>query len=94
MMHSPPWQIIGMSYKMKITKAQLRHVIKEEKSRLLNENHDYVFYAKLDKAYQSLADLQRTLHMAPRGVPRYVGQALADIEGLLLDAIDHMDKNV
>jgi hypothetical protein len=79
---------------MKITKRQLRTIIKEEKSRLLNENLDQRLYAKLDKAYQSLANLQRTLAMAPRGVPRYIDQALADIEGQLLDAIDHMDKNV
>jgi len=79
---------------MKITKTRLRQVIKEEKSRLLNENLDQGLYAKLDKTYQSLTDLQRTLAMAPRGVPRYVDQALADIERLLLNAIDHMDKNV
>ena len=33
MMHSPRWQITGMSYKMKITKTQLRKVIKEELTR-------------------------------------------------------------
>jgi hypothetical protein len=79
---------------MKITKRQLRTIIKEEKSRLLNENLDQELYGKIDKAYQSLVDLQRTLAMERPGVPRYINQALTDIEELLLDAIDHMDKNV
>ena len=79
---------------MKITKRQLRTIIKEEKSRLLNENLDQELYGKLDRAYQSLVDLQRTLAMERPGVPRYINQALTDIEELLLDAIDHMDKNV
>jgi hypothetical protein len=79
---------------MKITKRQLRKIIKEEKSRLLNENLDQELYGKIDKAYQSLVDLQRTLAMERPGVPRYINQALTDIEELLLDAIDHMDKNV
>jgi len=79
---------------MKLTKRQLRKIIKEEKSRLLNENLDQELYGKIDKAYQSLVDLQRTLAMERPGVPRYINQALTDIEELLLDAIDHMDKNV
>ena len=79
---------------MKITKRHLRQIIEEEKSRLLNENLDQELYGKIDKAYQSLVDLQRTLAMERPGVPRYINQALTDIEELLLDAIDHMDKNV
>jgi hypothetical protein len=79
---------------MKITKRQLRTIIKEEKSRLLNENLDQELYGKIDKAYTVLINLQRTLAMERPGVPRYINQALTDIEELLLNAIDHMDKSL
>lgn len=79
---------------MKITKRQLRRIIKEEKSRLLNENLDQELYGKIDKAYAALIDLERTLSMGPRQVPPYIDEAIADIKTILLDAIDHMDKSV
>jgi hypothetical protein len=88
---------------MKITKRQLRQIIKEEKSRLLNENLDQELYGKIDKAFAVILDLEKTVRHLQRPlqtvvVPhsdqsRIIDQAIADIKTLLLDAIDHTDKS-
>ena len=88
---------------MKITKRQLRQIIKEEKSRLLNENLDQELYGKIDKALAVILDLEKTVRHLQRPlrtvvVPhsdqsRIIDRAIADIKTLLLDAIGHMDKN-
>ena len=88
---------------MKITKRQLRQIIKEEKSRLLNENLDQELYGKIDKAFAVILDLEKTVRHLQRPlrtavVPhsdqsRIIDRSIADIKTLLLDAIDHMDKN-
>jgi hypothetical protein len=88
---------------MKITKRQLRQIIKEEKSRLLNENLDQELYGKIDKAFAVILDLEKTVRHLQRPlrtvvVPhsdqsRIIDRAIADIKTLLLDAIGHMDKN-
>ena len=86
---------------MKITKRQLRQIIKEEKSRLLNENLDQELYGKIDKAFAVILDLERTVRHLQRPlqtvvVPhsdqsRIIDQAIADIKALLLEILEKLE---
>lgn len=78
---------------MKITKRQLRKIINEEKSRLLNEGMDQDLYGKIDSTLAFVRRMQAA-NMRQRGIEYdTLDMRLQEIIDRLLDAIDHMDKS-
>ena len=72
---------------MKITKRQLRRIIKEEKAKLLNEV-DFVNYDSprvRDQAYSSLEDLLMT--NLPQFVDDLRAEEFATFEKVVMDAV-------
>jgi len=73
-----------MSGKMKITKRQLRRIIKEEKTKLLKENNDIIdgYYNAIS---QLIFDDMAAAGVDPHESPEEIEYAVAALQNLITD---------
>jgi hypothetical protein len=71
-------------FKMKITKRQLRRIIKEEKWKLLKENNDIIdgYYNAIS---QLIFDDMAAAGVDPHENPEEIGYAVAALQSLITD---------